>query len=76
MGLRILLRPHKEGIAALEEDGFTVKPVRFSRGDHLIVMVSKDGSTCKVTLSGSPSGLFLHSLVCAARRGIREARNR
>ncbi|QNN97217.1 hypothetical protein P9A51_gp62 [Xanthomonas phage Xp12] len=73
MGIRVQLRPHKEGVAALERDGFQVEPVRFSRGDHLIVRVTRGGASCQVTLAGSPSGQFLDALVCAARRGIREA---
>lgn len=76
MAIRVQLRPHREGIAALEKDGFQVEPVRFSRGDHLLVRVTRDGASGQVPISGSPGGLFIHSLVRDARRAVREAKCR
>lgn len=65
--ITVRLRPHREGIAALERDGFEVRPVRFSRGDHLIVDAEKEGVVVRATVSGSPSGNFIHSLVTCVR---------
>lgn len=73
MAIRVVLKPHKEGIAALERGGFTVTPVRFGKGDHLVVRVCLEGVCGQVTISGSPRGSFLGSLVSGARRAVREA---
>lgn len=73
MSIRITLRPHKEGIAALERAGFEVEPVRFGKGDHLVVRVCREGACGQTTISGSPRGSFLGSLISSARRAVREA---
>ncbi|URA07031.1 hypothetical protein P9A47_gp63 [Xanthomonas phage Elanor] len=76
MAIRVVLRPHREAIAALTTEGFEVEPVRFSRGDHLVVRVRRDGGAAKITLSGSPGGCPLHSIITAAKRAVREAASR
>lgn len=76
MAIRVTLKPHKEGIVALERDGFEVEPIRFGKGDHLLVRVCREGVCGQVTISGSPRGSFLGSLVSGARRAIREAQAR
>lgn len=72
MAIRSTLKSHKEGIAALQLDGFVVQPVRFGKGDHLIVQVTRGRGTGRVTISGSPRGSFIGTLVAAARRAVRE----
>lgn len=73
MAIRIMLRPHKEGIAALQRNGFDVEPIRFGKGDHLVVRVCQEGACGQITISGSPKGSFLGPLVASARRVVREA---
>lgn len=73
----VKLRAHREGIAYLEAQGYTVRPVRFSRGDHLIVRVEDDrGVSTNLTIAGSPSGSYLDAMVTKARHGLRLARER
>ena len=73
MAIRIVLKSHKEGIAALQRNGFDVEPIRFGKGGHLVVRVCQEGVCGQVTISGSPRGSFLGSLVSSARRAVREA---
>ena len=70
--IRVTLKSHKEAIEALERDGFSVEPIRFSRGDHLIVRVKRHLGTGQVTLSGSPRGGNVQSVVGMARRAVRQ----
>ncbi len=70
--IRVTLKSHKEAIEALERDGFSVEPIRFSRGDHLIVRVKREAGTGQVTLSGSPRGGNVQSVVGMARRAVRQ----
>lgn len=56
----------------LEKDGFECEPVRFSKGDHLVVRVSKGGRSGQITIAGSPSGNALYPIRQAARRVTRE----
>lgn len=67
------LRPHREAVAALEAAGYTVEPLRFGRGDHLIVEVASGKATARLTISGSPGGLFLHNVLSQARRRLNPA---
>lgn len=67
----VRLRPHREAITALQREGFTVTPVRFGSGDHLIVRVTNAaGSSGQITLSGSPRGLATLSILTHARRAV------
>lgn len=70
--IKVTLKTHKEAIAVLEKEGFAVEPVRFSKGDHLVVRVKKDGGQGRITLAGSPSGPCFGVILCRARRAIRE----
>jgi predicted RNA binding protein YcfA (HicA-like mRNA interferase family) len=74
MPVRIMLRPHKDAVTALENEGFTVTPVRFSRGDHIILQVSKGERSGRITVSGSPSRRFLLHVLTAAKRATSEER--
>lgn len=72
--IRLTLRSHRDAVELLEREGFTVEPVRFSRGDHLVVGVSKGGRSGRITLAGSPSSFFLKNVVKSARRAVTEER--
>jgi hypothetical protein len=72
--LRPRLKSHKEGIRALQEDGFEVEPVRFSTDNHLLVRVKREGYSAQVPISGSPGALFYRNLVQKARQAWRTAR--
>ena len=70
-----VLRPHREGIEALVRAGFDPVPVRHGKGDHLIVRIRKGGRVARVTISGSPRGSFIDSLLGEARRAIGRSYN-
>jgi hypothetical protein len=72
--IRVTLKVHRDAVEVLEREGFRVEPVRFSRGDHLIVGVSKGGRSGRITLAGSPSSFFLRNVVKSARRAVTEER--
>lgn len=60
------LRSHREAIAALEKAGFDVEPIRFCKGTHLLLQLKRDGVSVRTTISGSPKGCHLRSVVSNA----------
>lgn len=57
----------------LEGKGFTVEPLRYSRGDHLVLRVTKDGKSGQLTIGGSPRGPVLDVIHSIAKRALRQA---
>ena len=54
MGMTLTKR-HKEAIAAIERDGITVTPLRYSRGGHLMLAVERGDIRGTVTVAASAS---------------------
>ena len=68
--MKVVLRAHKQAIEALKKEGFEVTPLRRGKGDHLILTIKRDGTTAKISISGSPSCEFLRPLVTTAYQVI------
>lgn len=73
MSLR-LTKPHREQVDVLVRAGFAVEPVRWGKGDHLILRVAREAGAGLVTIGGSPSDHRTHkNLVRCARLACRVA---
>ena len=68
MPIQVRLKYQKDAIAALLGEGYTVEPIRFCRGDHLFIKVSKDGQSIHTTLAGSPKSSSTQPVLTTVQR--------
>lgn len=69
--VQVKLKFQRETMDALRKRGLEVEPVRFCKGDHLILNVTNaEGQTVRTTLSGTPSGYATHSVLGAVSKAF------
>lgn len=67
-----LTKAHKEQIDAIERAGYTVTPVRYSTGDHVILDVASAEGETRISIGGSPSCPHTgHALIERIRTNLR-----